>query len=118
MSSIWQIFQPETMGVAEGGKPVVDSSIISSVISASGGIVAGLLGGNWMGKRHSNQRCERICSLMVNGFDKLLTALEVSGEPPALRYAIRDARDTITTAKNYLGINGVAESHHDGSNKN
>ena len=85
--------------------PQVQASFISSTIS----LLAGALGGNWFGKRHQNDRCEKICMLMVNGFDKLLTALEVSGEPPAIRLAVRDARDSIVTAKNYLGIGGVAD---------
>jgi hypothetical protein len=85
--------------------PQVQASFISSSIS----LLAGAMGGNWFGKRHQNARCEKICMLMVNGFDKLLTALEVSGEPPEIRMAIRDARDSIITAKNYLGIGGVAD---------
>ena len=44
---------------------------------------------------------------MVNSFDKLLTALEVVGEPPEMKTAIRDARDSIVTAKNYLGFHGA-----------
>lgn len=90
----------------------MDNQILASMISAVGGIVTGIMGGNYMGRRQSSARCERICTLMVNGFDKLLTALEVAGEPPELRIAIRDARDCVVTAKNYLGLNGVVDGHH------
>lgn len=88
--------------------PQVQASIISSVVS----LIAGLLGGNWFSRHKQDARCERICTLMVNSFDKMLTALEVAGEPPELRLAIREARDSIVTAKNYLGIGGVSDFHY------
>jgi hypothetical protein len=97
--------------------PSLDPQVLSSLISAAGGVVAGAMGGNWWGKKQSTHsphadRCDKICSLLVNSFDKLLTALEVAGEPPAVKVAIRDARDSIVTAKNYLGISG-SEIHLD-----
>jgi hypothetical protein len=88
-------------------EPQVQSSIITGLAT----LVAGIIGGNWFGKRKaassSSERCEQICSLMVNSFDKLLTALEVVGEPPAMKHAVREARDSIVTAKNYLGMHGT-----------
>ena len=94
---------------------MVSEQIISSLISALGGVITGAMGGNWFSRKKSDQRCERICSLMVNGFDKLLTALEVAGEPPAMRTAIRDARDVIVVAKGYLGIGAPIDGQsHDG----
>ena len=95
----------------------IDPQVQASIISALGGAMTGLLGGNWLGKKraaaHSgnSSHCEKICGLMVNSFDKLLTALEVAGEPPAVKIAIRDARDSIVTAKNYLGLHGVEAAH-------
>lgn len=87
----------------------MDPQVQSSIISAAGGIVTGLLGGKWWSNRRGAQadRCEKICGLMVNSFDKLLTALEVAGEPPVVKHAVRDARDSIVTAKNYLGLSGA-----------
>ena len=87
----------------------MDPQVQSSVISAAGGIITGLLGGKWWSNRRGVQadRCEKICGLMVNSFDKLLTALEVAGEPPVVKHAVRDARDSIVTAKNYLGLSGA-----------
>lgn len=87
----------------------LDPTVQSSIISAIGGAIAAFFGGNWWIKRKAAQpsHCEKICGLMVNSFDKLLTALEVAGEPPAVKIAIRDARDSIVTAKNYLGMYGV-----------
>lgn len=88
----------------------MDPQVQSSIISAVGGVVTGLLGGKWWGNRERGvqaDRCEKICSLMVNSFDKLLTALEVAGEPPVVKHAVRDARDSIVTAKNYLGMSGA-----------
>lgn len=87
--------------------PQVQSSLITGVTS----IIVGFFGGNWMGKRHSTaqstERCDKICGLMVNSFDKLLTALDIVGEPPEMKHAIREARDSIITAKNYLGVHGA-----------
>lgn len=88
----------------------MDPQVQSSIISAAGGIITGLLGGRWWGNRTRGaqaDRCEKICGLMVNSFDKLLTALEVAGEPPVVKHAVRDARDSIVTAKNYLGLSGA-----------
>ena len=87
--------------------PPVQSSLITGISS----LIVGLFGGNWIGKKHSTtqstERCDKICGLMVNSFDKLLTALDIVGEPPAMKHAIREARDSITTAKNYLGSYGI-----------
>jgi len=89
----------------------IDPQVQSSIITGVGTLITGLIGGNWLGKRktsaQSTERCDKICGLMVNSFDKLLTALEVVGEPPAMKVAIRDARDSIVTAKNYLGLHGA-----------
>lgn len=87
----------------------MDPQVQSSLISAAGGVITGLLGGKWWHSRQrvADERCEKICGLMVNSFDKLLTALEVAGEPPVLKVAVRDARDSIVTAKNYLGLSGA-----------
>lgn len=90
----------------------IDPQVQASLISSIGGVIAGAIGGNLYGRKknvlhapqNSADRCEKICGLLVNSFDKLLTALEVVGEPPAIRTAIRDARDGVVTAKNYLGI--------------
>lgn len=87
----------------------LDPTVQSSLISAVGAAIVAFFSGNWWQKRKtaSPSHCEKICSLMVNSFDKLLTALEVAGEPPAVKVAIRDARDSIVTAKNYLGLYGA-----------
>lgn len=89
----------------------LDPQVQSSIVTGIGTLITGLIGGNWLGKRKSSaqstERCDKICGLMVNSFDKLLTALEVVGEPPEMRTAIRDARDSIVTAKNYLGFHGA-----------
>jgi len=95
----------------------MDPQVQSSVITGFTTLIAGIIGGNWIGKKRTSgietERCDKICSLMVNSFDKLLTALEVVGEPPEMRTAIRDARDSIVTAKNYLGFHGseMKQSH-------
>jgi hypothetical protein len=88
----------------------LDPTIISSTISAVGGILAGFLGGKGVAKHQGDKRCERIAALMVNGFDKLLTALEITGEPPEMRQAIREARDVIAIAKGHLGYISGADS--------
>lgn len=90
----------------------IDPQVQSSIVTAIGGAITGAIGGGIWGKKKgaegapasSSEKCEKICSLMVNSFDKLLTALEVAGEPPTIKIAIRDARDSIVTAKNYLGL--------------
>lgn len=89
--------------------PSIDPDVQNSIASAIGGAITAFLGGKWWQSRHaaSPTHCEKVCSLLVNSFDKLLTALEVAGEPPAVKIAIRDARDSIVTAKNYLGLSGV-----------
>ena len=87
-----------------------DPEVQSSLITGISSLLVGLFGGNWMGKRSSTsttERCDKICGLMVNSFDKLLTALDIVGEPPEMKHAIRDARDSIITAKNYLGSYGA-----------
>jgi hypothetical protein len=88
----------------------LDPQVQSSLITGISSLIVGLFGGNWIGKRHSTaqstERCDKICSLMVNSFDKLLTALDIVGEPPEMKHAIREARDSIVTAKNYLGSYG------------
>lgn len=89
----------------------IDPQITASIVSGISGIIAGAFGGNFVGKKQAmnttSERCDKICSLMVNSFDKLLTALEVAGEPPTIKIAVRDARDSIITAKNYLGLSGT-----------
>jgi len=88
----------------------LDPQVQSSLITGISSLIVGLFSGNWIGKRHSTQsteRCDKICGLMVNSFDKLLTALDIVGEPPAMKHAIREARDSIITAKNYLGSYGA-----------
>jgi len=86
--------------------PQVQSSLVTGIVT----LVTGAIGGNWLGRKKSTaastERCDKICGLMVNSFDKLLTALDVVGEPPEMRTAIREARDSIVTAKNYLGMHG------------
>jgi len=94
----------------------LDPTIISSTISAVGGILAGFLGGKGVAKHQADKKCERVCSLMLNGFDKLLTALEVTGEPPAAKTAIREARDTIIVARTFLGMSGAGDMGHDNRN--
>lgn len=95
----------------------IDPSVQSSIVSAIGGALTALFGSNWWHKRKaaSTTHCEKLCGLMVNSFDKLLTALEVAGEPPAVRLAIRDARDSIVTAKNYLGMHGLDGANEGGN---
>jgi hypothetical protein len=89
--------------------PQVQSSLVTGIIT----LLTGLFGGNWLGRRNaanqSTERCDKICGLMVNSFDKLLTALDIVGEPPAMKHAIREARDSIITAKNYLGSYGAEQ---------
>ena len=85
----------------------LDPQVQSSLITGISSLIVGIFGGNWIGKRsstsQSTERCDKICGLMVNSFDKLLTALDIVGEPPEMKHAIREARDSIVTAKNYLG---------------
>jgi hypothetical protein len=94
----------------------MDPQVQSSVITGATTLIAGIVGGNWIGKRKSStastERCDKICSLLVNSFDKLLTALDVVGEPPEMKMAIRDARDSIVTAKNYLGMHASEMKVH------
>ena len=89
----------------------LDPQVQSSLITGISSLIVGIFGGNWIGKRHSTaqstERCDKICGLMVNSFDKLLTALDIVGEPPEMKHAIREARDSIITAKNYLGAYGA-----------
>lgn len=113
------IFTHNDQGAKAMNMSFLDPQVQSSIVTTLGGLFAGAYGGNWWGKKKSSassDRCDKICGLMVNSFDKLLTALEVAGEPPAIKTAIRDARDSIVTAKNYLGVSGV-EVHfeHGGS---
>lgn len=88
----------------------LDPGIIQATISAIGGVVAGFAGGKTYQGRKTDTKCERVCALMVNGFDKLLIALEVAGEPPEVKFAIREARDAIVIAKSHLGYIGGNES--------
>lgn len=88
----------------------IDPGIIQASISAIGGIIAGFAGGKTYQGRKSDTKCEKVCSIMLNGFDKLLTALEVAGEPPEIKSAIRDARDAIVIAKSHLGYIGGGEN--------
>jgi len=91
----------------------LDPSIISSLITATGGLLAGFFGGKGIAKHQGDKRCEKIAALMVNGFDKLLTALEITGEPPEIKQAIREARDVIAIAKGHLGyISGVDSTNY------
>lgn len=87
----------------------MDSSIIQASISAVGGILAGFVGGSKYQNHTADRKCEKICALTVNSFDKLLTALDVAGEPPEIKVAIRDARDAIAVAKGHLGLIGPGD---------
>jgi len=90
---------------------VVDTQILSSAITGLGAVVAGFVGGKRYSEHSSDRKCEKICALTVNCFDKLLTALEVAGEPPAVKVAVRDARDALALAKGHLGLMGGGFDH-------
>ena len=84
----------------------MEASVIASTISAVGGILAGFIGGARYQNHKTDTKCEQICALTVNCFDKLLAVLDVVGEPPEMRSAIREARDAMAIAKSHLGYIG------------
>lgn len=92
---------------------MIDSQILASAITGFSGVAAGFVGGKYNSRHQADRKCERICALMVGGFDKLLTALDVVGEPPEIKHVIREARDTVATAKALLGTNINFDSNHD-----
>jgi hypothetical protein len=91
---------------------VIDTQILASAITGLSGVAAGFLGGKYNSKHEADKKCERVCALMVNGFDKLLTALDVVGEPVEIKHVIRDARDTVSRAKALMGLDGGFDSQH------
>lgn len=90
---------------------MVDTQILSSAITGVAAVIGGFISGKRYSEHNSDKRCERVCAIMVNGFEKLLVALEVAGEPPAVRTAVRDARDAIAIAKSHLGYIGGGFEH-------
>jgi hypothetical protein len=92
---------------------VIDNQILSSAISALGGVLAGFAGGKYNSKHQADRKCEKVCALMIGGFDKLLVALDVVGEPVEIKHVIRDARDTVSRAKALMNLDGNFDPTHD-----
>ena len=90
---------------------MIDSQILASTITGLSGVVAGFLGGKYNSKHQADTKCERVCALMISGFEKLLIALDVVGEPPEIKHVIREARDTVSRAKALMGTEGSFDSH-------
>ena len=92
---------------------MIDSQIIGPAISGVCSLVVGFLGGKGVSQHRADQKCERVCSLMLVSFEKLLVALEVVGEPEQIKHVIRDARDTVSRAKALMGTDGSFDTGHD-----
>lgn len=92
---------------------MIDTQILSSTISALGGVLAGFAGGKYNSKHQADKKCEKVCFLILGSFDKLLTALDVMGEPDQIKHVIRDARDTVSRAKGIMGTDGSFEPGHE-----
>gem|GEM_PF-4241570 len=92
---------------------MIDSQILASAISALGGVLAGFAGGKYNSKHQADKKCEKVCILIINGFDRLLVALDVVGEPQEIKHVIREARDTVSRAKAIMGVDGGFDTSHE-----
>ena len=90
----------------------IDPQVQAATVSGIIGAVFGGGGMRWWSRKNTPapvpnltaDRCEKICNIMVNSFEKLLTALEIVGEPEEVKHALRECRDNIAVAKSFLGI--------------